>query len=681
MRFRPVRSLRTLAHALCVMLVLGAGASAQPVPAFPGAEGFGMYAVGGRGGDVHIVTTLADYGEDEAPTPGSFRAAVEAEGPRTVVFAVAGYVELVRPLEIHEPFLTVAAQTAPGDGVTIRNHGLDIHADEVILRHLRVRPGDVSGTELDAINVRSRNVIIDHCSVSWATDETLSVVGGATNVTVQRCLIAESLNESVHAKGSHGYGTLITASGDVSIHHSVYAFHQSRNPRPKDVRLDFRHNLIVGHGDQPGYNYDDFTVMNYVGNIVEPRAYSKDPACGFNVGGANARIFATDNHRTEEGRLVAADDELLCPSRALTQDTLDARVRIGTPHATPSVTPTPPEDLKRTLLGDVGATLPARDAVDERILGLIERGEGGLVDSQDDVGGWPDLAAPEPPEDADRDGMPDAWERRHGLDPADGTDHRGDIDGDGYTNLEEFLNGTDPAEPFRWTPPPVIVADGPAFADSIVVTIELADQALPVHVTLDGTEPMASSPRYDAPLRLTESTPVRARVIAPDVHTTSAFASFERLDWQEAETVGRLVPGLRFARYEADDWDEGPPPEALTPVATGVTSDLGAILARAEPRTAVILDGFLEVPLDGVYTFYLDDDPRSRLLLGGDVVTPGMPTDQRPGRVALRAGLHRVQVRSLHEAPRRRASLRWEGPGIDRGPIPADRLFHLPTDS
>lgn len=664
------------------------GAEAQPanqaLPAFPGAEGFGAWAVGGRGGDVYLVTTLADYGPDEPPIEGSLRAAVEAEGPRTVVFGVAGTLALERPLEIHHPYLTLAAQTAPGDGVALKNYGVDIHADEVVLRHLRVRPGDVGGVEQDAINVRSRNVIVDHCSVSWGTDETLSVIGAATDVTVQHCLIAESLNESVHSKGAHGYGTLITASGDVTIHHTVYAFHESRSPRPKDVLLDFRHNLVVGYGDQPGYNYADFTRMNYVGNVIEPRAYSKAPRCGFNVGGANARIFAAGNRLLADGRLIADEREFLCPTRGLTQDELDERVRVAMPIAAPSVTGTPPEELRETLLGEAGATLPARDAVDRRVLGLVEAKEGGIIDSQEDVGGWPELSVAEAPEDRDRDGMPDAWERRHGLDPEDGDDHREDLDGDGYTNLEEYLNGTDPAEPFRWIPPPTLVADGPAFADSVlVVTVEAGDPSVPVHVTLDGSEPTAASPRYREPLRLTESTHVRAKVVQPGVHTTAAFAFFEKLDWLDAlaDLPADLRSGLRATHYEADDWDEGPPPEALTPTATDVADDIDAVLQRNEPGTAVLLDGYLDVPRDGVYTFYLHDDTRSRLLIDGRVVTPGMPSGQRPGRIALRSGKHRFHLRSLHEAPRRDGSLTWEGSGIDRQPIPAARLSYGPADS
>ena len=663
---------------LAVALVLAGWASAASaqIPAFLGAEGYGMWTVGGRGGDVYRVTTLADYGEGEAPIPGSLRAAVEAEGARTVVFRVAGLLELVRPLEIGDDSLTIAGQSAPGDGVTLTGHGLEVWASEVILRHLRVRPGDLANEEQDAINLRNGPAIVDHCSVSWATDETLSVIHRATAVTVQHCLVAESLNRSVHHKGAHGYGTLITATGEVSIHHSVYAFHESRNPRPKDVRLDFRHNLVVGWGDQPGYTYEDFLQMNHVGNAFEPRAYSTTPGCAFNVGGANARIYAAGNLRLgAEADLV---DEGLCASRGYGPEIFES-VRVDTPFPAPAVTATPPDQLKADLLATVGATRPVRDAVDRRILGLIERGEGGIVDSQADVGGWPVVAPAAPPPDDDADGMPDAWERAHGLDPADPTDHRADADGDGYTNLEEWLNETDPREPFRWIPPPTFApVPGTPFTDSLVVRV--AAGAWPARLTRDGTEPTAASPRAAGPITLTETAHLRARVTEPGAATATAVALYPRLDWRPATAPpARTRPGLAAAVYESPDWDEGPQPADLDPVRHGVEADPGAVLARAEP-TGVVLSGWLEVPADGIYTFWLSDHPRSRLLIDGEAVSPGMPSGVRPAQLALRAGLHRFGVRSLHEHPQRDASLTWAGPGFDRRPIDPALFSHSPSD-
>ena len=656
---------------LALAMALVAGTAAAQVPAFPGAEGYGMWTVGGRGGDVYRVTTLEDYAEGEASIPGSLREAIEAEGPRTVVFRVAGTLELMRPLEIQNGHLTVAAQSAPGDGVTLANYGIEVYASEVVLRYLRVRPGDVSGVEQDAINVRNGPAIIDHCSVSWATDETLSLTQRASGVTVQRCLIAESLNRSVHHKGAHGYGTLITATGEVSIHHTVYAFHESRNPRPKDVRLDFRHNLVVGWGDQPGYTYEDFLEMNYVGNVVQPLGFSNTPACAFNVGGTNARIYAAKTHGPVTRQLA---DEGLCASRGVPQTEMFESVRVAIPFPAPAITATSAESLADELAADVGATRPVRDAVDARILGQVERGEGRLINSQADVGGWPELATAAPPIDVDADGMPDAWERAHGLDARDGADHRGDLDGDGYTNLEEWLNETDPRDPFPWVDPPAFSpTPGTPFTDSLVVTVKAG--ARPVRVTTDGAEPTAGSPFANS-MTVTETTHLRARIVEAGIETTSAVALYRRLDWQPATAPPSTTsPGLRSTTYIADDWDEGPQPEDLGPVAFGTELAIAPVLSRRDP-SGVVLEGWLDVPADGIYTFWFSDHPRSRLLVDGTPVSPGMPSGERPARLALRAGLHRLGVRSLHEHPQPDASLTWAGPGFDREPVPSHRLFH-----
>ena len=196
----------------------------------------------------------------------------------------------------------------------------------------------------------------------------------------------------------------------------------------------------------------------------------------------------------------------------------------------------------------------------------------------------------------------------------------------------------------------------------------------PVRYTLDGTEPAATSPRYGGPITLRETTHLRARAEA--LETTPAIALYPKLDWQAAGAPdGNRVPGLLAVTTEGEDWDEGPPPEALEPVARGVALDVDSVLARPEP-TAVVLDGWLDVPADGIYTFWLSDHPRSRLLLDGAAVSPGMPSGERPARLALRRGPHRIGVRSLHEHPARDASLTWSGPGFARRPLDPDLLFH-----
>jgi pectate lyase len=407
---------------------------AAEVLAFPGAEGFGAGAKGGRGGKVLLVTNLEDYAPGrEPPIPGSLRAACDEKGPRTVVFRVAGTIALKAPLSIREPFLTLAGQTAAGDGICLKDYGVGIRTHDVIVRYLRFRPGDESGKEQDALAVyEAQDVIIDHCSTSWGSDETLSVTGdGCTNVTVQWCLISESLNQSVHRKGAHGYGSLIRANGNVTFHHNIYAHHSSRCPRPGtygpgSLLLDFRNNVIY---DGKGYSAEDPVRMNYVGN------YIKSPnGAVFGVGGSATQIYAEGN--VLEGERDIRQWDLF---RRATDDT-----RAERPFPVAAVATQPAAESFEALLQSCGAVLPRRDGVDERVIDQVRHGTGKIINSQQDVGGWPELSSAAPPTDADMDGMPDDWERTRGLDPSDAADQSQDRNKDGYTNLEDFLNDTVP---------------------------------------------------------------------------------------------------------------------------------------------------------------------------------------------------------------------------------------------
>ena len=414
-------------------------AAPAPVPAFPGAEGAGAMARGGRGGRVIAVTNLDDSG------PGSLRAAVNAKGPRTVVFAVAGNIELASTLAITEPFLTVAGQAAPGGGICLKNYDCTIAADHVVIRFVRARPGDVAKKPVDgfSVNEGSHNVIIDHCSASWSVDETLSVSGGNIDrVTVQWCLISESLSHSVHHKGAHGYGALVRADGDVSYHHNVFAHHSSRNPRPgtyEDARkrgiiFDFRNNLVYGWGSRAGYSSADKANINYVGNYLKPNASSKTPRTAFSVGGHGTTALYVAGNFFEGSPEGSRDNWRLI-------DKADQAVHAPTPFPfAPVTTDVADAALVAQLLGDVGATLPVRDSVDTRVLRQVRDGTGKIIDSQNDVGGWPQLAAGRAPADTDGDGMPDTWETAHSLDPKNAADGPKLVAGTGYTQLETYLN-------------------------------------------------------------------------------------------------------------------------------------------------------------------------------------------------------------------------------------------------
>ncbi len=448
-----MNTLNILAWLLLAVPVAGAE---DRLVAFPGAEGFGRFAQGGRGGKTLFVTNTRDYHPGrEKPIPGSFRLACQTEGPRIVVFRVGGIIELKAPLQVTEPFLTIAGQTAPGDGICLKNYGLYVrNTHDVIIRHLRVRPGDSSGRELDAIGVSSsQNVIIDHCSASWSTDETLSVTGeGCTNVTVGWCLITESLNQSVHRKGQHGYGSLIRADGDITFHHNLYAHHKTRCPRPgtygkpRGLHLDFRNNVIYDWIAPAGYSAADKVTMNYVGNYLKPGPSTKRRRSAFSVGGKATRLYVADN--VLEGFHPPADDPggshggsakpLANDPWRLIANSHQA-VQLDKPFAAPTISSPPAPKVFQRVLRGAGATVPRRDAVDRRIVQQVRTGQGQVINSQAAVGGWPEVRSGQAPVDSDQDGIPDSWERLHQL--------NGQLNGDairlapsGYCWIEEYVN-------------------------------------------------------------------------------------------------------------------------------------------------------------------------------------------------------------------------------------------------
>jgi hypothetical protein len=416
------------------------------IPSFPGAQGSGATTPGGRGGQVIEVTNLDDAG------PGSLRAACEEEGPRIVVFRVAGLISLEKPVVVENPFLTLAAQTAPGDGVCLRNYAFVVATHDVIVRYLRSRLGDLGGRQEDCIDLAhgSWNVVIDHCSASWSIDEVLSLAGNVHDVTVQWCLIAESLDQSRHPKGAHGCGSLTRANGEVSLHDNLWAHHRTRNPRLGDnygrvpyPTFDFRNNVIYNYGQTcSGITQGRFTV-NYVANMIRPGPSSKADH-PITVGDPSDMRFYIC------GNVVDGDDQMT-KDNSLFFNRVDSNgVRlvqtVSEPFAMPAVRTLPAKQAYEEVLSRVGATQPVRDAVDVRVVEEVRQRGGSIIDSQSQVGGWPAYRSAKAPPDGDHDGMPDDWENKHGLDPQDSTDASGDKDNDGYANIEEYLNGTDPTQ-------------------------------------------------------------------------------------------------------------------------------------------------------------------------------------------------------------------------------------------
>ncbi|AQR72339.1 polysaccharide lyase family 1 protein [Sphingomonas sp. LM7] len=427
-----------------MMLALFLALQAAPQLAFPGAEGAGRLALGGRGGQVLFVTNLNDSGA------GSLRAAVETKGPRTILFRVSGTIQLLKPLVIREGRVTIAGQSAPGDGITLRDHMMQISADDVVVRYIRSRLGDESKTESDALTItKGRRIILDHVSASWSVDETLSVSANYTtpdqgfyDVTVQWSIIAESLTRSLHAKGEHGYGSLIRGGrgSKASFHHNLWASHSARMPRPGNYSgpdvdpigafFDFRSNVFYNWGrNHAGYNADKATLAryNFVDNAYVAGPQSAKPIA-FDEGDTLAKAYFAGN--SMNGTIPADPWSLVTGIRP-------EGYRLAAPVDVAPVKPDPAPSAYAQVLDSAGAS-KARDVVDARIVAGVRDRTGRQIDSQRDVGGWPELKSLPAPRDSDDDGMPDAWERRRGLNPAK-ADGNGDRNRDGYTNLEEWL--------------------------------------------------------------------------------------------------------------------------------------------------------------------------------------------------------------------------------------------------
>jgi len=408
------------------------------VPTFPGAQGGAQFITGGAGGDVYVVNKLEDsYSE------GTLRTALGKSGRRTIVFAVSGVIELVYgKISINNGDVTVAGQTAPGDGIVIANYPIQVNADNVILRFLRFRMGDVTKTEDDALNGRNRkNIMIDHCSMSWSTDECSSFYDNE-NFTMQWCIISESLRNSVHGKGAHGYGG-IWGGKKASFHHNLLAHHDSRNPRfcgsrysnqPELEKVDFRNNVIYNWGSNSGYAGEGGSY-NIVNNYYKPGPLTLE-----NGGKASRRIFSPNS---DEGANAQAKGvwgkfflkgNVMEGNKEVTKNNINGfHVRLEEGETTQANDLLSAKEFNffrfkcqsaskayTAVLANAGASLK-RDTVDRRVIREVTTGtftfngsngsKLGIIDSQSDVGGWPVYAfdASQVPTDTDNDGMPDIF--------------------------------------------------------------------------------------------------------------------------------------------------------------------------------------------------------------------------------------------------------------------------------
>jgi len=435
--------------------------------AFPGAEGFGKYTTGGRGGKVYIVSSLNDKGA------GSFREAAEEKEKRIIVFAVSGTIHLESKLSIKGD-ATIAGQSAPGDGICIADQPVTLGGDNIIVRYIRFRMGDkyqkggmVDGNGSDDAfgAVRKKNIIIDHCSMSWSTDEVFSVYMG-DSTTLQWNIISEPLNYSYHFETgdkdyeNHGYGG-IWGGSHLTAHHNLFAHCVSRNPRFNGTRLgatqelaDFRNNLIYnwGHnniyGGEAGYynivnNYFKYgpntsTSVRY--RIVNP---SKTEALPF------GKWYVNGNY-VDEAKEVSENNWLgIHMPREATEADKKATV-IDQPHPCEPIPLKSAIEAYEDILKNVGAS-HARDTLDQRIINDVKNRKGKVIDVQggfahgteyaSTVNAWPVLKSTTASTDGDKDGMPDDWEKKNGLNPADAADAAGYKLNKQFTNVEVYLNG------------------------------------------------------------------------------------------------------------------------------------------------------------------------------------------------------------------------------------------------
>ena len=467
--------------------------------AFPGAEGGGMYTTGGRGGEVYHVTSLSDSGS------GSLRAGIEkkrgAQSPMTIVFDVAGVIALEKSLEIKYGDLTIAGQTAPGDGICIKNYPTVVKADNVIIRFIRFRMGDEKQTADDAIwGRRQERIILDHCSMSWSTDECASFYGNEF-FTMQWCILTESLTNSVHDKGSHGFGG-IWGGKNATFHHNLLANHNNRTPRfdhpmvyenpdnpARRGNVDYRNNVNYNWGSGNGCYGGDGGFFNMVGNYYKagpasanrpyyieangvykyeykdggtshttyyaygfPHLYLKDNyhSAGVSSSYPNGVYWKEINgNKGSDGKTVTSDGCLLASELEILGEN-GKKVSVQTHSA---------QDAFAKVLEKAGASL-RRDRVDERAVHDAKNGtatypdggkgsKNGIIDTQSAVGGWPSYSATaeelarvnKDTADKDGDGMPDWFEEQFGLDKSKDDGKAKTLDKNNrYTNLEMYLH-------------------------------------------------------------------------------------------------------------------------------------------------------------------------------------------------------------------------------------------------
>ena len=444
---------------------------AGKVIAFPGADGGGRYTTGGQGGNIYVVTSLEDDIVD--PKIGTLRYGIQTTGKRIIVFNVAGRIDLKGDLSIRSGSVTILGQSAPGDGICLSGYPLIVRANNVIIRFLRFRMGDLNGREADALTIEKghSNIIIDHCSCSWSTDECLSIYG-VENATVQYCIVSESLNNSVHAKGAHGYAG-IWGGKNTSFHHNLLAHHSSRMPRFDHDYVteanvgptDFINNVVYNWGGNSAYGGEsrkssgNQRQYNFIANYYKPGPATKSGVkarllnpttkcgnCGSSV--VPGKFYVVNNTMYGSSTVTADNWSGVYPDESSKKEQCKSTLRFSFDYCMTKEQTA--QEAYDAVLAKVGCSLK-RDAVDARIIDEVQKGTytysgsngstGGLIDTPADVGGWPEYTGTKDFSlDTDKDGIPNEWETLHGLDPEDPKDARATTLSKPYLNLEVYLN-------------------------------------------------------------------------------------------------------------------------------------------------------------------------------------------------------------------------------------------------
>lgn len=443
------------------------------IPAFPGAWGGGMYSFGGRGGKVYAVTSLEDAG------PGTFREACNAVGPRIVVFNVGGIIHLKNRVRIRAPYITIAGQTAPGDGVCIRGATVCIDTHDVVIRHVRFRRGETNVANRDDSLGGNPvgNIVIDHVSASWGLDENISMYRHmykpkdgdrelklpTVNITIQWSISSEALNTYNHSLGS-------TIGGHNStFHHNLWACNAGRNPSiGMDGDFNFLNNVLYNWRHRTVDGGDQKSRYNILNNYCKPGPATPDSAIRHRVLRPDGRRGPDKSSPLEWGRAHVAGN-VVEGNKTVSQDNwaggvqieggdpavILPRVKVEKPFPMAEVPVETAAEAYESVLEHAGATQPKRDAVDRRLIEHVRKGtvsdeaRRGILTDVSQVGGYPEYKGG-PVRDADGDGMPDEWETKFGLNPNDSSDAVKDCNGDGYTNIEKYINGLDPRTKVDW---------------------------------------------------------------------------------------------------------------------------------------------------------------------------------------------------------------------------------------